>query len=347
MRTLQAGNRYAAFLNPDLSLAALELTFAGAGRLALARQDGRWRSDWQPFRRSTEPRVLRGTLAGSLESSIRRAGGPGALAFRMAEVLRFDLDFGKDLRPGDRFEVVFEEQLVDGACAGLGEVIALVYDNQGRVHEAYRYGDSGAYYDGQGRPLQKMFLRSPLAYSRITSAFSGSRFHPLLKCFRPHYGVDYSAPVGTPVRVTADGVVSFTGWDGGGGNVVRVQHAGGYLSNYLHLSRFGHGIRPGARVRQGDVIAYSGQSGLATGPHLDYRVKLKEKWIDPLTLRGVRDELLPPAQLASFQSWRAGFKRDLERGTVPVSLLAAAHPASPPAATRAATEPSAAAARAR
>jgi murein DD-endopeptidase MepM/ murein hydrolase activator NlpD len=346
VRTLRAGDRCSALLDPDLSPASIELAFAGAGRLGLVREEGRWRSRWQPYRRSTELRVLTGTLAGSLEGSIRVAGGPGPLAFRMAEVLRWDLDFGKDLQRGDRFEVLYEEERLDGAFHSLGRVIALVYDNQGRRHEAYRYGDSGTYYDGAGRPLQKMFLRSPLAYSHITSAFSDSRFHPVLKCFRPHYGVDYSAPVGTPVQVTADGVVTFTGWDGGGGNVVKVQHTGGYLSVYMHLSRFGPGMRTGARVRQGDVIAFTGQTGLATGPHLDYRVKLKERWIDPLTLRGVRDEPIPSAQLVSFHSWRDGVKHGLERGTVPPSLLAAAVlPVPPPARPAAATPAPVAAAR--
>jgi murein DD-endopeptidase MepM/ murein hydrolase activator NlpD len=342
VRAIQAGTRYSALLNPDRSLASLELTFSGAGRLALARQAGRWQTDWRPVRRSTELRALRGTLTGSLESSIRLAGGPGPLAFRLAEVLRWDLDFGKDLKRGDSFQVLYEEVQLDGAFHAVGNIVAVLYDNQGRVHEAYRYGGSGVYYDGQGRPLQKMFLRSPLAYSHITSAFSDSRFHPVLRCFRPHYGVDYSAPVGTPVQVTADGVVSFAGWDGGGGNVVKVEHAGRYMSAYLHLSRFARGLRAGARVRQGDVIAYTGQTGLATGPHLDYRVKLKAEWIDPLTLRGVR-EPIPAAQLASFRSWRDGLKRDLDRGTVPPAMVAAARPAVPPARATAAASPVAAA----
>ena len=156
----------------------------------------------------------------------------------------------------------------------MGTILARSTTTSGRLHEAYRYGDAGVYYDGDGSPMRKMFLRSPLRYSRITSSFSLHRFHPVLKEFRPHYGVDYGAPVGTPVQVTANGTVLSAGWDKGGGNVVKVQHAGGYVTAYLHLSRFAPGIRPGARVRQGDIIAFTGATGLATGPHLDYRVKL-------------------------------------------------------------------------
>jgi len=326
---LHAGDRYSAFLNPDASLDSFQLTVGGSGRFGMVREGTRWTSSWQPFQRSSEVRTLHGTLADSLEASIHQAGGPPALAYRMADVLQWDLDFSKDLRQGDRFDVLYEEQQLDGAFHAVGTVYAVVYDNQGRHHEAYRYSDSGVYYDGEGRPLKKMFLRSPLRYSRITSMFSHSRFHPVLKEFRPHLGVDYGAPVGTPVEVTANGVVTFAGRDGGGGNVVKVQHPGGYLTAYLHLSRFASRIRPGARVRQGDVIAFTGQTGLATGPHLDYRVKSGDRWIDPLTLKGVRDEPIPAASLAAFRTWKGRLLDGMKSGVVP--SLAFLAPRSSPA----------------
>jgi murein DD-endopeptidase MepM/ murein hydrolase activator NlpD len=317
MRAIRAGNQYSAFFNPDSSLASFELVLAGNGRVEMTRHDDRWAATWQPFRRTAELRVLRGRLEGSLEGSIRQAGGPAELAYKMADVLQWDLDFARDLRRGDSFDVLYEDILLDGAHHDIGQVIGLVYDNQGRRHEAYRWDDSGTYYDGEGRPLRKMFLRSPLRYSRVTSLFSQSRFHPVLHIFRPHYGVDYGAPVGTPVEVTANGEVLFAGWDRGGGNVVKVRHAGGYVTAYLHLSRFAAGIRPGTRVRQGDVIAFTGATGLASGPHLDYRVKLNDEWIDPLTLKGVRAEPIPAAKLASFRSWRNGLLASFQTGVAP------------------------------
>jgi murein DD-endopeptidase MepM/ murein hydrolase activator NlpD len=161
-----------------------------------------------------------------------------------------------------------------------------------------------------------MFLRSPLRYSHVTSVFSRRRFHPVLKQYRPHYGVDYGAPVGTPVQVTANGVVTFAGWDRGGGKVVKVQNPGGYVTAYLHLSRFASGIRPGARVRQGDIVAFTGATGLASGPHLDYRVKLRNEWIDPLALKSVRDEPIPSSRLASFRSWRDELRSGLRDGVI-------------------------------
>src|ERR1044071_7543937 len=185
LRAIKAGNRYSAFFNPDSSLASFELTLAGSGRLEMKRDGGDWATDWQPFERTVELRSLQGEVAGSLDASIRRAGGPSGLAFRMADVMQWDVDFTRDLQPGDRFEVVYEEVKMDGEYHAMGTVLALSYlDSDGHRHEAYRYGDSGVYYDGDGRPLKKMFLRSPLRYSRITSRFSTHRFHPVLKCYR-------------------------------------------------------------------------------------------------------------------------------------------------------------------
>jgi murein DD-endopeptidase MepM/ murein hydrolase activator NlpD len=320
LRGLKAGNRYSAFFNPDASLASFEMTLDGSGRVEMVRRGSEWKSDWQPFQRRVEVRALQGTLSGSMEESIRAAGGPVMLAYRLADVFQWDLDFTKDLKKGDRFEVLYQEVLVDGKAYDVGTILAAVYDNHGRLHEAYRYGDSGVYYDGDGSPARKMFLRSPLRYSHITSSFNLHRFHPVLNEYRPHYGVDYGAPVGTPVQVTANGTVVSAGWDKGGGNVVKVQHGGGYLTAYLHLSRFAAGIRPGARVRQGDIIAYTGATGLATGPHLDYRVKLRDTWIDPLKLKSVRDEPIPASRMASFRSWRDNLRAGLRTGALPRGL---------------------------
>jgi murein DD-endopeptidase MepM/ murein hydrolase activator NlpD len=320
MRRLKAGNHYSASFNPDSSLASFQLTLAGSGRVEMRREAAGWDASWRAFERSVEVRALSGALDGPLESSIRHAGGPNVLAYRMADILQWDLDFARDLQKGDRFEILYEEVLLEGAPHDVGRILAVSYENDGRRHEAYRYGDSGVYYDGEGRPLKKMFLRSPLRYSRVTSNFSRHRFHPVLKIYRPHWGVDYGAPVGTPVQVTANGVVTFSGWDRGGGNVVKIRHTGGYVTAYLHLSRFGKGIRPGARVLQGDTIAYTGATGLASGPHLDYRVQRNGQWIDPLSLKGVRDEPIPTSQLASFRSWRDGVRTSMARGIVPPGL---------------------------
>ena len=193
---------------------------------------------------------------------------------------------------------------LNGEFARVGNVLALIYQNDGRRLEAYQFGEDGGHYDADGKPLRKLFLRSPLRYSRITSGFSSRRFHPVLKRYRPHYGVDYGAPRGTPVRVTGSGTVRFAGWNGGGGKTVKVRHPNGYMTAYLHLSGFASGVRPGRRVRQGDVIGYVGSTGLATGPHLDYRIQRDGSWINPLNLDNKPAEPIPPDRMAEFSAWR-------------------------------------------
>jgi murein DD-endopeptidase MepM/ murein hydrolase activator NlpD len=316
LRRIRPRDSYAAIYDPAAGLQSFELTLDGKGRAAVRRQGDAWVGSWREFSRRVEVRRLSGRLDDSLEGAIRAAGGEPSLAYRMADVLQWDLDFTRDLRTGDTFQVLYEAVYLDGDYHSLGEVVGLSYDNQGKRLEAYRHGegDGRGYYDADGRPLQKMFLRSPLRYSRITSRFSGHRFHPVLKRYRPHYGVDYGAPVGTAVRVTAGGVVVSAGWNGGGGRTVKVRHPNGFETSYLHLSKFAASIRAGRRVSQGEVIGYVGSSGLATGPHLDYRVQQNGHWIDPLSLKSVPAEPIPRDDMPQFLADRDRLRRSLWQG---------------------------------
>lgn len=316
-RRLRPEDGYTAFLDHGGRLQALEVALVGRGRARLERAASGWRGEWKPYQRSVELRVVKGVLADSLEGAIRDAGADGVLAYRMADVLQWDLDFNRDLQPGDRFEVLYEAVLIEGQFDSVGTVLGMAYDNRGRRLEAYRFGDRHGYYDAEGRPLQKMFLRSPLPYSRITSRFSRRRFHPVLKTYRPHYGIDYGAPVGTPVRATAAGVVSFAAWDRGGGNTVKLRHPNDYLTAYLHLSRFASGIRAGRRVSQGEVIGYVGATGLATGPHLDYRVQHRSAWIDPLSLKSVPVEAVATGEMPLFVATRDTYRTAMVQGRPP------------------------------
>jgi murein DD-endopeptidase MepM/ murein hydrolase activator NlpD len=312
-----------------------ELAVAGQGELSVERGGEEWLPSWRPYRRELRTRAVHGRLAGSLESSVAAAGADSDLAYAMADVLQWDLDFNRDLQPGDRFDVLFEELYLEGRFFGIERVLALSYRQANRDLEVYRYGSAGAFYDAAGRPSEKMFLRAPLPYSRVTSKFSTRRFHPVLKVSRPHYGVDYGAPVGTPVRVTAAGTVLSAGWDGGGGKTVKVRHPNGFVTCYLHLSRFATGIGSGSRVRQGDLIGYVGATGLATGPHLDYRVQRDGTWIDPQSLKSVPSPALDAVQLADFVQLRDRLRPVLDGSAAPAALaggtfaLAAATPASP------------------
>jgi murein DD-endopeptidase MepM/ murein hydrolase activator NlpD len=255
--------------------------------------------------RALESEVIRleGVVESSLFGAVERAGGGPELAVRMAQIYQWDIDFLRDLRKGDRFVVVADRQTVDGEFYGWGTIFATRFVNRKRTLDAVIYPDDNGrlgYYDLEGHPLRKQFLRSPLKFSRVTSRFSTNRYHPVLKRRMPHYGVDYGAPVGTPAHVTADGTVTFAGRNGGGGNMVTIRHTNGYETNYLHLSRFGKGVRRGVRVSQGQVIGYVGSTGLSTGPHLDYRVKLNGRWINPLTISSPPVKPLVEGRLQRF-----------------------------------------------
>ena len=303
-RQLRAGSRYAVTYADQGGPVDVAFDVGTKGRLHVRRvADADWRSEWQAFRRSRRLLRAEGDLEGSLLGSLEHSGADPTLAFRMERVLQWDLDFHRDLREGDRFEVLYEELLLDGRPAGIGEVLALRYRNRDRWLEAYRYGESG-HYDADGRPLRKRFLRSPMRFSRITSGFSTRRFHPINRRMQPHWGVDYGAPVGTPVFATASGVVESAGWNGGGGKTVKLRHPNGYLTAYLHLSRFADGVRAGARVSQGETVGYVGSTGLATGPHLDYRVQKNGRWINPASLASEPAPPIPPAEIGLFEDER-------------------------------------------
>ena len=286
-KRLFPGTEFRGTLTPLGSLERLEVVFdrrnevhleVSTGGILVARIE-------RPI--TSEVLRLEGVVESSLFGAMDGAGGDPELAVRVAQIYQWDIDFLRDIRKGDTFIVVADRQTVDGEFYGWGTVFATRFVNDGRTLDAVVYPDNSGrlgYYDLEGQPLRKQFLRSPLKFSRVTSRFSMSRFHPVLRRRMPHYGVDYGAPTGTPAHVTADGTVTFAGRKGGGGNMVTVRHTNGYETNYLHLSRYGKGIRRGARVSQGQVIGYVGSTGLSTGPHLDYRVTLNGKWINPLRI---------------------------------------------------------------
>lgn len=234
------------------------------------------------------PVVVEGAItedSPSLVQAIDAAGERVELSLALAEVFSGEMDFNSDPQPGDTFRLIVERGTrEDGAFAGYGPVLAAEYVNAGRVLQAVRFtppGGQPGYYDAEGRSLKRFFLKSPLKFEpRITSAFSRARRHPILKYTRAHNGVDYAAPSGAPVVAVASGVVTFAGWTSGGGRTVKIRHARGYHSEYLHLSAIT--VRAGARVGQGDLIGRVGATGLATGPHLHYGLKRDGRYVNPV-----------------------------------------------------------------
>lgn len=293
----------------------------GQRELVLARTEGALIAQWEqrPVREVVV--VHGGPIVGSLFATVGGWGEGDALAVALAEVFAWQVDFHRDLQPGDAVKAVFVRQECEGERLGYGPVLAATLTSRGKTYTAFRYYHEGkaGFYDEQGRPLKRQFLRSPLPYSRVTSRFTLSRRHPVLGRHLPHFGVDYAAPEGTPVRVTADGVVSFVGWRGGGGKTVEVRHPGGYVTSYLHLSGFAPKVAVGQRVSQGEIIGYVGSTGLTTGPHLDYRVTHNGRYLNPARLGGDPAPPLPEGARAAFAQVRAQLAQLLLRpsGVVP------------------------------
>jgi murein DD-endopeptidase MepM/ murein hydrolase activator NlpD len=254
----------------------------------------------------------------SLVGAFEAAGENVQLALSLAEIFGGEVDFNSDLQNGDRFQVLFERATRHGEFVGYGDIRMAVLETGGRRLTAVRFEGAdgkGAYYDDQGRSLKRQFLKSPLPFTpRITSRFSYRRRNPVHGAIRPHLGVDYAAPTGTRVLAVANGVVEFAGFSGEAGRMVRLRHAGGYETSYLHLSALGAGIRPGVRVQQGDTIGRVGQTGTATGPHLDYRISRNGQFVNPLLelQRMPKGDPIAAASLPEFQRIRDAVFAELE-----------------------------------
>jgi murein DD-endopeptidase MepM/ murein hydrolase activator NlpD len=276
-------------------------------------------------------RGVAGRVEASLSTSAKLAGIPARMVSELADVFGWDVDLQSDVRPGDQFRLVYAELRDDEGGARPGDILAAEITSGGRTLTAIRLenerGES-EYYDPDGRALGRRFLKYPLDFSVITSQFSDSRLHPVLKRRAPHLGVDFAAPRGTPVRAVASGVVTFAGYSGGYGNQVAIDHQAPYGSSYSHLQRIARGVRSGAEVRKGQVIGYVGRSGLATGPHLHFMLFRDGVYVDPLTVKLPADEELSGARRARFTIMRkellerlAGLGRGLELPTLSLAPL--------------------------
>ncbi len=234
--------------------------------------------------------TVSGVIKSSLWNAIVENDADPNLANEMSEIYAWTIDFF-GIQKGDYFKVVYENLFVEGHAIGMGKILAAKFNHYGKDQFAFYYlqDGSGDYFDEQANSLRRAFLKAPLKFKRISSTFSHSRMHPILKIRRPHLGVDYAADRGTPVVSIGDGSVTSAGFSGGGGKTVKIKHNGTYSTAYLHLNNFGPGIKAGARVKQGQVIGYVGSSGLSTGPHLDFRFYKNGQAIDPLKVES------PPA----------------------------------------------------
>lgn len=245
-----------------------------------------------------------GTIESSLFADAQTAGMDDAQIMELAELFGWDIDFALEIRAGDQFRVIYEEQYLDGEKYRNGPILAAEFVNQGKTYTAFRFEDSKGnvgYYNDEGRNKRRAFIRTPIKFARISSRFSGKRWHPVLKRWRSHKGVDYAAPRGTPIKATGAGKVVFRGRKGGYGNVVIVQHGSAYQTLYAHMSKFASKARSGRKVKQGQIIGYVGSTGLATGPHLHYEFRVNGVHRNPLTVKLPKSLPLPKQELAAFK----------------------------------------------
>ena len=277
-----------------------------------SRVDGAFAADVVTIEKTARQAVVHSAIdrdAPSLFAAMSRSGETVNLSLKLANIFAGDVDFNSDLQPGDRFDLVVDKLYrEDDAFGGYGPILGASLDNRGRQLWAIRFtpeGESPGYFDQGGRSLRRFFLRTPLRFEPVvTSRFSLRRLHPVLHEYRPHLGVDYRAPEGAPVVAVANGVVRSAGWNGSAGRLVHLRHANGFETQYLHLSSIT--VKRGARIRQGDLIGRVGSTGLATGPHLDYRLKKNGRFVDPVAAHRAMPpgEPIPADQLAAFEAAR-------------------------------------------
>jgi len=256
-----------------------------------------------------------GVIQNSLFNSMLKAGFQVPLVLDFTDAFSWTIDFNSDTRNGDRYAALWEEYYTSSGEIIKQDLLAASYFSKASGETTYSFYFDGEFYDETGKISRKMFLKSPISFRnyRISSHFSYGRLHPILKIRRPHLGIDYAAPVGTPVQTVADGTVKFAGKKGGFGNFVEIKHANNYITMYGHLKSFGKGVKAGAKVKQGQTIGYVGSTGLSTGPHLDFRIKEKEKFLDFLKMRNrnsaVRD--VPKEQREEFEAVKVLYLKEL------------------------------------
>lgn len=303
VRKIRSGNNYVLFCDRDSSARAKYFVYEHdpSTCYVFSFNDS---LNITPFKKAirSEIRYSSGTIETSLWDAMVNGGLHRELVGKMSEIFAWTVDFF-GLQKGDNFKVVYEEFFIDDKSLGAGRIYGAQFNRTGSSTTAIPFIQDGkeSYFDIDGNSLRKAFLKAPLEFARITSHFSSARMHPILRIVRPHYGVDYAAPIGTPVKAIGDGKVTAATNEGGAGRMVRIQHNSVYATGYMHLSRFGDGIAPGRFVKQGDIIGYVGSSGLSTGPHLDFRFYMNGSPVDPLKVDAPPVEPISEANKPKFE----------------------------------------------
>lgn len=308
LKTLHPGDQLAFLINAKGGLQGFRFNPDSSTLVTLtANPDGSLKTKTAVLPVDRRVHFAHGVVEGSLFAAGEKAGLSETMVLKLADVFKYDIDFIKDLKRGDRFTVVYDDIYRDGKYSGAGNIIAAEFLNNGHRYTAYRFKQSDgevAYYSEDGRPLRKALLRTPVSFTRISSTF-GMRKDPVLGFTRLHKGVDYAAPTGTPIHAAGDGVITIRGWVHGFGNFIAIRNTPKYTTEYGHMSRFASGLHVGSHVTQGEVIGYVGQTGFATGPHLHYQVMVDGKAENPLTVTMPKPQPLSGKLMAEFKTQAA------------------------------------------
>ncbi len=321
-RRSRAGDAYRLTQDPDGRILDFLYTQGNGDSYSLAWKGTRYVATKQT--EILEPQVAKiaGVVDGSFYDAIMALGEQSALATEFAKILAWDMDFSRHVHPGDEFSILYERMYTKGADGKAvyvrpGRILAGRYSGRSGEHTVVYYENGegeGAYFRPDGSSIERAFLAAPLEFSRITSRFTNARRHPILNITRPHPGIDYAAPYGTPIFAVADGVVEFRARAGASGNLIRVRHSGGYTSHYAHLSNFARGLNVGDKVRQKEIIGYVGSTGLSTGPHVCFRVKKNGQYVDPMRIAKPAGPAIEYDRIDHFRDVRDQRLADLGRG---------------------------------
>ena len=292
-------------------------------QLIIRQEDGEFFVERQPIPYTVHVEQVGGIIDSSLFETVAKLGESSELAAELMNIFAWDIDFIRDIREGDYFTALVEKRYRDGNLAGYGDLLAAEFNNRGESFFAFYFNDGGdsGYYNQEGKSLRKAFLKAPLSYTRISSGFTKNRFHPVLNKWKPHLAIDYAAPTGTPIKAVADGTITQKSYDKNNGNKIRLRHPNDYETTYIHMNRFARGMKKGKKVHQGDIIGYVGSTGIATGPHLDFRVFHHGKPINPLKIKSEPAKPISKANREAFNQLTTGLMQQLAEAKQHLALL--------------------------
>jgi murein DD-endopeptidase MepM/ murein hydrolase activator NlpD len=321
---LYPGRAYKITVGNDNRINSFTYSIDEENILHITRTDSGFSAEKKCVQYSKRIEYVAGAIKDNLISSVGEGSERLKLALQLSDIYAWDIDFNTDLRNGDEFRIVVEGLYLNGEFRKYGDILSAEFINSGQTYRAYRFEYNGAadYFDADGKSLRRAFLKAPVSFRRISSGFTNRRFHPILKIYRPHHGLDYAAPLGSPASAVGEGTVVFAGYRGEYGKFIILRHPNGWETCYGHLSRIARSIKRGKRVHQGDVIGYVGATGLATGPHLHFEMRIHDRPVNPLKVKLPRGKRVPDTMFAEFSRFRDGMDKRIASISGPSFALA-------------------------